>query len=90
MNASNRESVLTAKWSDMNVMYHILGDSMPSLDGSQATVWSLLCHAMNGWLKENEVQHALLIDTDRLPWVNHEAFYGCWMVALFLHLCWAT
>ena len=88
-NATNRERFSTAEWSDVNAMYRILGDIMPSLKGSRDTVWPLLCRAMHVWLKENEVQRALIIDTDRPSWVNHEAFYGCWMVALCLCLCWA-
>ena len=62
---------------------------MPSLKGSRDTAWPLLCRAMHVWLKGNEVQRALIIDTDRPSWVNHEAFYGCWMVALCRHLRWA-
>ena len=70
-------------------MYRILWESMPSLEGLRDTVRPLLCRAMHVWLKKNEVRRALIIDTDRPPWVNHEAFYGCWMVALCLHLRWA-
>ena len=44
---------------------------------------------MHGWLTENEAPRALIIDTDRPPWVSHEAFYGCWMFALCLRLRWA-
>ena len=88
-NATNRERFSTAEWPDVNAMYRILGDSTPSLEGSRDTVWPLLCCAMHVWLKENEVQRALIIDTDRPPWVNHEAFYGCWMVARCLRLRWA-
>ena len=88
-NVTNRERFSTAEWSDVNAMYRILGDSMPSLKGSRGTVWPLLCCAMHVWLKESEVQLALIVDTDRLSWVNHEAFYGYLMVALYLRLCWA-
>ena len=74
------------------MLYCILGGSMPSLEGSWDMVWPLLCCAMHVWLKANEVRHALTSDTDRPLWVNHEAFYGCWMVSLVtrcLCLCWA-
>ena len=81
-NATNRERFSTAEWSYLNAMYRVLGDvdSMPSPKGSRDTVWPLLCRAMHVWLKENEVQRALIIDTDRPSWVNHETFYGYWMV----------
>ena len=85
-NATNRERCSTAEWSDMDVMYHILGGSMPSLKGLQGMVWPLLCCVMHVWLKENEVQCALIIDTDRPSCANHETFYGCWMVTLCLCL----
>ena len=49
---------------------------MPGLEGSRGTVWPDLRHAMHRWLKENEAQHALLIDADGPPWVSHEALYG--------------
>ena len=90
-NATNISRFSTVEWSDVNVMYHALslGGSMPSLKGSRSTVMSELCHAMHGWLKENEAQRALIIDTDRPSWVSHEAFYGRWMVALCLRLRWA-
>ena len=88
-NVTNKERFSTAKWYDIDTMYHILGDSMTSPKGLGDTVWPLLCCAMHVWLKENEVQHALIVDAHRLPWVNHEAYYGYWMVALCLHLCWA-
>ena len=58
---------------------------MPSLEESRDTVWPELCRAMHGWLK----QTALIVDTDRPPWVSHEAFYGYWMVSLCLRLRWA-
>ena len=32
-NVTNRERFSTAEWSDVNAMYRILGDSMPSLKG---------------------------------------------------------
>ena len=41
---------------------------MPSLEGSRDTVWPELCRAMHVWLKENEAQRALIIDTDRPSW----------------------
>ena len=44
---------------------------------------------MHGWLKENEAQHALIIDIDRQSWVSHETFYGHWIIALCLRLRWA-
>ena len=89
-NPTNRERFSsTAEWSDVNAIYRTLGGSIPSLEGSWDTVWPLLCRAMHVWLKENEVQRALIIDTDRPSWVNHEAFYGCWMVTLCLRLRWA-
>ena len=43
---------------------------------------------MHAWLKENEAQRALIIDTDRPSWTSHEAVYGQWMVALCLRLRW--
>ena len=61
-NATDRKRVSTAEWSDVNAVYRILGGSMPSLEGSRDTVWPELCCAMHGWLKENEAQHALIID----------------------------
>ena len=88
-NVKNRERFSTAEWSDVNAMYRILGGSMPSPEGSRGTVWPELCRAMHGWLKENEAQRALIVDTDRPSWVSHEAFYGYWMVALCLRLRWA-
>ena len=63
-NAKNRERFSTAEWSDVNAMCRILGDSMPSLKGSRDTVWPLLCRAMHVWLKENEVQRALITCPD--------------------------
>jgi hypothetical protein len=89
VNAKNRERFSAAEWSDVNVMYRILGDSMPSLKGSRDTVWPLLCRAMQVWLKEYEAQRAQIIDTDRPSWVNHEVVYGQWLVALCLRLRWA-
>ena len=80
VNAKNRERFSAAEWSDVNVMYRILGDSMPSLKGSRGTVWPLLCRAMQVWLKEYEAQRAQIIDTDRPSWVNHEVVYGQIMV----------
>ena len=62
---------------------------MPSLEGSRDMVWPALCRAMHVWLKENEAQRALIVDTDRPSWVSHEAFYEYWMVALCLRLRWA-
>ena len=53
------------------------------------TVWPELRRAMHGRLKENEAQRALIIDTDRPPWVSHETFYGHWMIALCFRLRWA-
>ena len=44
---------------------------------------------MHVWLKENEAQRALIIDTDRPSWTSHEAVYGQWTVALCLRLRWA-
>ena len=79
------------EWSDVdvNATYRVLGGSIPRLEGSRGTVLPLLCRAMRVWLKENEVRRALIIDTDRPSWVNHEAFYGCWMAAICLRLRWA-
>ena len=88
-NVQNRTRFSATEWSDVNAMYRILVDSMPSLKGSRDTVWPLLCRAMQVWLKEYEVQRALIIDTDRPSWVNHEASYGYWMLALCLRLRWA-
>ena len=88
-NATNRSRFSTAEWSDVNATYRILGGSMPSLEGSRGTVWPEPCRAMHGWLEEHEAQHALIVDTDRPPWVSHEAFYGYWMAALWLRLRWA-
>ena len=85
-NVKNRERFSTTEWSDVNVMYCILGDSMPSLKGSWDMVWPLLCHAMHVWLKEYKGQRKQIIDTDRLLWVNHEVIYGHWMLALCLCL----
>ena len=88
-NTTNRSRFSTAEWSDVNATYRILEASMPSLEGSRDTVWPELCCAMHVWLKENEAQRALIIDTDRPSWTSHEAVYGQWMVALCLRLCWA-
>ena len=55
-------------------------------------VWPELCRAMHVWLMESETQCAQIssaIDTDRTPWVSHEAYYGYWMVALCLRRRWA-
>ena len=88
-NIKNRASFSTAKWSDVNAMYRMLGGGMPSLQGSQDTVWPDLCRAMHGWSKGNEAHRALIIVTDRPLWVSHETFYGHWMIALCLRLRWA-
>ena len=85
-NATNRERFSTAEWSDVNATYRILGVSMPSLEGPQDTAWPELCRAMHVCLKGNEAQRALIVNTDRLSWGSHEAFYGYWMVALCLRL----
>ena len=61
-NVKNRSRFSAAEWSEVNAMYRILGGSMPSLQGSRDTVWPELCHAMHGWLKDNEAQRALIID----------------------------
>ena len=62
---------------------------MPSLEGARDTAWPELRRAMHDWLKEKVAQRALIIDTDRPPWVSHEAIYGRWMVAMCLRLRWA-
>ena len=62
-NATNRSRFSTAEWSDVNATYRILGGSMPSLEGSQDTVWPKLCRDMHGWLEETKAQRALIIDT---------------------------
>ena len=86
-NATNGTRFSTAERTDVNATYRILGDSMPSLEGSRGTVWHEFCRAMHGWLKEYEARRARIIDTDRPSWVAHKAFYGYWMVALFRCLC---
>ena len=63
-NAMNRERFSTGEWSDVNATYHILGGSMPSLEGSRDTVWPELCCAMHVWFKGNEAQRALIVDID--------------------------
>ena len=88
-NATNIPRFSTAKWSDMNVAYRILGGGMPSREGSRGTARPRLCRAMHGWLKKAEARRAKMIDTDRLSWLSHEAFYGNWMVALCFQFRWA-
>ena len=63
-NATNRTRLITAEWSDVNATYHILGGSMPSLEGSRDTAWPELCRAMHGWLKGYEARRARIINTD--------------------------
>ena len=72
-NTTNRTRFSTAEWSDVHTTYRILGASMPSLEGSRGTVWLELCCAMHVWLKENEAQRALIIDTYIPSWTSHEA-----------------
>ena len=36
-NVKNRERFSAAEWSDVNAMYRILGDSMPSLKGCKVS-----------------------------------------------------
>ena len=42
-NVTNRERLSTAEWSDVNAMYRILGDSMPSLKGHGVAI-ALSCY----------------------------------------------
>ena len=48
--ATNRTGFSTADWSDVNATYRILGESMPSLQGSRYTPRPELCRAMHVWL----------------------------------------
>ena len=45
--------------------------------------------AMHVLLTGNKAQRAQITETDRPSWVYHETYYGYWMVALCLRLCWA-
>ena len=85
---TNYRTFTPAETVDVNTAACLLRDDMPTIAGSQKTVWPSLCISMGVWSEQLVMDRAKSLHAERTRWKQHEEHYVQHMLGICLRLRW--